>query len=70
MSGYLAHCEISPIEKWTKGTNCNSWPSGFKFHPSEKAKAIADCLYNQFTPHDLFDENYERRAEARVQALL
>jgi hypothetical protein len=37
---------------------------------SDKANAIADCLENQFTPHDLFDENHERRVEARVQALL
>jgi hypothetical protein len=45
-------------------------PSGLKFHPSEKANAIADCLENQFTHHDLCDENHERRVEARVQTLL
>jgi hypothetical protein len=44
--------------------------SGLKFHPSEKANAIADCLETQFTPHHLCDENHERRVEARVQALL
>jgi hypothetical protein len=44
-------------------------PSGLKFHPSEKANAIADCLENQFT-HDLCDENHERRLEARVQTML
>jgi hypothetical protein len=33
-------------------------PSGLKFHPSEKANAIADCLENQFTHHDLCDENH------------
>jgi hypothetical protein len=44
--------------------------SGLKFHPSEKANAIADCLENQFTHHDLCDENHERRVEAKVQALL
>jgi hypothetical protein len=42
---------------------------GLKFHPSEKANAIADCLEIQFSPHDLFDENHERRVEAAVQAL-
>jgi hypothetical protein len=31
-------------------------PSGLKFHPVDKANAIADCLENQFTPHDLCDE--------------
>jgi hypothetical protein len=36
----------------------------------DKANEIADCLENQFTPHDLCDENHERRVEARVQALL
>jgi hypothetical protein len=30
----------------------------------------ADCLENQFTSHDLCDENHERRVETRVQALL
>jgi hypothetical protein len=44
--------------------------SGLKFHPSEKANAIADSLEIQFTPHDLCDENHERRVEAKVQALL
>jgi hypothetical protein len=38
-------------------------PSGLKFHPSEKAKGTADCLENQFTHHDLFDENHERRGD-------
>jgi hypothetical protein len=41
-----------------------------KFHPFEKDNGIADCLQNQFTHHDLCDENYERLAEVRVQALL
>jgi hypothetical protein len=44
--------------------------SGHKFHPSEKANAIAGCLEIQFTPHDLCDDNHERRVEARVQAIL
>jgi hypothetical protein len=44
--------------------------SGLKFLPAQKANAIADCLENQFTHHDLCDENHERQWEARVQALL
>jgi hypothetical protein len=44
--------------------------SGLKFHPSEKASAIADCLENQFAHHDLCDGNHERLVEARVHALL
>jgi hypothetical protein len=33
---------------------------GLKYHPEDKANAIADCLENQFTPHDLCDENHEQ----------
>jgi hypothetical protein len=43
---------------------------GLKLIPSEKANAIADCLEIQFTPHELCDENHERRVKAEVQALL
>jgi hypothetical protein len=45
-------------------------PLGLKFFLLEKANAIAGCLENQFTPHDLCDENHEWRVEATVQALL
>jgi hypothetical protein len=45
-------------------------PLGQKFLPLEKANATVDCLENQFTPHDLCDENHERRVETKVQALL
>jgi hypothetical protein len=45
-------------------------PFGLTFHPLEKANATADCLENQFTPHDLCDENHKRQVEARVQTLL
>jgi hypothetical protein len=45
-------------------------PLGLKYHPEDKGNAIADCLENQFTPHDLCDENHEQRVEARFQALL
>jgi hypothetical protein len=40
-----------------------------KFPPLEKANATADCLENQFIPHDVCEENHERRVETRVQAL-
>jgi hypothetical protein len=43
---------------------------GLKFHPMAKANAIAAWLENQFRPHNLCDENHERRVEARIQALL
>jgi hypothetical protein len=41
--------------------------SGLKFHPSEKANAIADCLEIQFTPRDLCDENHERRVTLKFK---
>jgi hypothetical protein len=44
--------------------------SGLKFLPTEKANAIADCLENRFTHHDLCDENHERRVETIAQVIL
>jgi hypothetical protein len=43
---------------------------GLKYHPVDKANAVADCLENQFTPRDLCDKNHEWQVKARVQALL
>jgi hypothetical protein len=45
-------------------------PLGLKYQPWEKATAIVDCLKNQFTPYDLFDEDRKWQVESRVQALL
>jgi hypothetical protein len=45
-------------------------PLGITCHPNEKANVIADYLENQFTSHDLCDENHERQVETIVQALL
>jgi hypothetical protein len=45
-------------------------PLGLKFLPLEKANVIAGCLENQFTPHELCDENHEWRVKARVQVLM
>jgi hypothetical protein len=66
----MANCEIPQEEGWSKETNCNSWSFGLTFHPLEKANATADCLENQFTMHDLCDENDKRQVEARVRTLL
>jgi hypothetical protein len=38
-------------------------PLGLKLYTLEKTNSIADCLENQFTRHDLCDENHERRVE-------
>jgi hypothetical protein len=40
------------------------------YHPQIKIFYVADCLENQFTSHDLCDENHEQQVEPRVQALL
>jgi DNA polymerase III delta subunit len=74
-------CEVTPQSIWpiAKSLLRRDGPRaptaihgllGQKFLPLEKTNAIADCLENQFTLHDLCDENHERRVEARVQALL
>jgi hypothetical protein len=45
-------------------------PSGPTFLPLEKKNnATVDCLENQFKPHDVCEENHERRVEAGVRAL-
>jgi hypothetical protein len=77
----ISNTEVTPQAIWpiakslltrdvTRPPTANHGPSGFIFHPSEKANAIADCMKNQFTHHVLCDENHERRVEARVQTLL
>jgi hypothetical protein len=77
----IANCEATHQALWPivksllkrdgpKVPTAISGSSGLKFHPLEKANAIADYLENLFTPHDLCDENHERRVETRVQALL
>jgi hypothetical protein len=42
---------------------------GITYHPNEKTKAIADCLDNQFTSHDLCDKNHKQCVQTRLQAL-
>jgi hypothetical protein len=77
----ISNTEITPQAIWPiaksllkkngpKAPTAIHGASGVKFHPTEKANAIADCLEIQFTPHDLCDENQERRVEARVDDLL
>jgi hypothetical protein len=45
-------------------------PLGTTYHLNEKVNTTVDCLENQFTSHDLCDENHERRVQTRVPALL
>jgi hypothetical protein len=51
-SGYMAYCEFSHEEGWTKGTKVIHGSLGFKYKPLEKTTMIADCSENQFTLHD------------------
>jgi hypothetical protein len=77
----LANTELTPQAIWpiAKSLSNRDGPRApttlhglldLKYHPEDKANAIVDCLENQFTPHDLFDENHEQRVEAGVQALI
>jgi hypothetical protein len=77
----LANTELTPPAIWpiAKSFTHRDGPRaptaihgllGLKYHLVDKANATADCLENQFTPHELCEEDYERRVETRVQALL
>jgi hypothetical protein len=74
------HLALAPQAIWPIAKSLTNWDGprpptaihcllGLKYHLVDKANTIADCLENQFTPHDLCEENHERRVEARVQAL-
>jgi hypothetical protein len=69
-SSDMTHCESPAKQGCLKGTNPNSGYSGLKFIPGEKANAIADCLENHLTHHDLCDEHHERRVVTLVQEIL
>jgi hypothetical protein len=43
---------------------------GITYHPKDKANVIANCSEDQFTSHEMCDENHERQVETRVKALL
>jgi hypothetical protein len=71
----IDNAEVTPQGIWpiaksllkrdgSKASTAIHGASGLKFHPSEKANAIPDCLEIQFTPHNLCDENHEQRVEA------
>jgi hypothetical protein len=80
MESKLSNSEITPHAIWSlekslmrrdrpKAPATIHSPSGLKLFPLEKANVITDCLENQFTPHDLCEEDHERRVVARIQAL-
>jgi hypothetical protein len=43
---------------------------GITYCLSQKANMTDYCLENQFTSHDLCEENHKQRVETRVQGLL
>jgi hypothetical protein len=66
----IRNCEVTPQVIWpiaksimkrggSKAPTAVHDPLGLKFLPLEKSTVIADRLENRFTPHDLYDENYE-----------
>jgi hypothetical protein len=67
---------ISPIAKsltkrgGLKEPSAIHGPLGPLFYPIDKANAIADCLENQLTAHNLCDCDHRQQVEATVQALL
>jgi hypothetical protein len=66
----MAHCEVTENWDGTRAPTAIQCYLGLKFHPLERANAIADCLEEQFTPYDLCDDSRERKVETTVQALL
>jgi hypothetical protein len=77
----LENCKVTPQEIWPiaksltkksepKAPSAIHGPLGPLFYPIDKANAIADCLENQFTAHNLCDCDHRQQVEATVQALL
>jgi hypothetical protein len=67
----IANSEVTPQAIWPIAELLTNWvgptaptaihgPLGIKFHPLEKANAIAGCLEKQFTPYDLCEENHKQ----------
>jgi hypothetical protein len=77
----LGNCGVTPRAIWPiarallnrdapKAPTAIHCYHSLKFLPYEEAKAIADCLENRFTHHDLCEEHHERWVEALVQDVL
>jgi hypothetical protein len=74
----VANCEVKLQALWSiakslmkrdcpKAQTAVHGPLGITYRSNEKANVIAACLENQFTSHNLWDENQERAVESRVQ---
>jgi hypothetical protein len=69
-SGSVGYCEIGYEKGFNKAPTVFHGVWRITYHPVKKANVMADCLENQFTSHELCDENHEWQAETAVQALL
>jgi hypothetical protein len=56
----VVYCEV---------VNEKDGPLGIAYLPNDKANATAGYAENQFTSHDMFDENHEPLVETTVQTL-
>jgi hypothetical protein len=66
----MAHCKSLTNRDRPRAQTAIHGLFGLNYHPEDKPNSIADCLENQFTPHNLCEENHERQVEARVKVLL
>jgi hypothetical protein len=66
----VAFCKIAYEKNGPEAPATVRRSLGITYHPDEKANVIADYLENQFTSHDLCDENHERQVETTVQTVL
>jgi hypothetical protein len=66
----VGNCEVTPQALWPtakslverdgpKASTAVHGSLGITYQRNEEASAIARCLENQFTSHDLCDENHE-----------
>jgi hypothetical protein len=56
--------------EWSKEIKFYSWSFGPYVYPTQKDNTIADWLENQFTPHNLCDENHKRCVRTTDKAVL
>jgi hypothetical protein len=77
----ISNCEVIPEAIWhivmslmkrdgLKVPTAIHGPLGLKYQHLDKATTTVNCVEDQFTPHNLCDENRKRQVDARVQALL
>jgi hypothetical protein len=66
----VSYCEIAYETKWIEDTNRCSSTFGNNPSSQEESQHVCGLFENLFTYQGMCDENYERRVEAGVQALV